>query len=87
MALCDDHSSVPAKNPYILGQEGFVKFFADDGNIAAPFDKMCECINFINHHGSKFTTFSKCLKVLIFLADVTPLRSLLREKKVLFSLV
>jgi hypothetical protein len=27
----------------ILGHEGFVKFFADD----APFEKMCECINFI----------------------------------------
>lgn len=37
----------------ILGNEGFVKFFADDGNIATTFDKMVQCIHYINTEGRK----------------------------------
>ena len=46
----------------ILGETGFVKFFADDGNIAAPFDTLCECIDFINQEGPKYGYFLKMSK-------------------------
>ena len=35
----------------ILGEEGFAKFFADDGNICGPFHKIIEAIQFILREG------------------------------------
>jgi hypothetical protein len=38
----------------ILGDSGFVKFFVDDGNLAATFDKMVEAIQYIKEYGPMF---------------------------------
>jgi hypothetical protein len=65
----------------ILGHEGFVKFFADDGNIAAPFEKMCECINFINQEGPKFGYFLKMSKGSYLLGRCDSLEIALERKE------
>ena len=46
----------------ILGNEGFTKWFADDGNSAAPFDTMCEVIEYIIREGPKVGYFMKLTK-------------------------
>ena len=37
----------------ILGDEGFVKFFYDDGNMSSSFDKMCDVMEYISTEGPK----------------------------------
>jgi hypothetical protein len=37
----------------ILGENGFVKFFYDDGNISGSFETMCEAMRFIKEEGPK----------------------------------
>ena len=41
----------------ILGADGFNKFFADDGNIAASTEKMAQCIVYIFQEGPKYGYF------------------------------
>jgi hypothetical protein len=43
----------------ILGLEGFVKFFCDDGNIHVPFDQMKLALQYIKEHGPRYGYFIK----------------------------
>jgi hypothetical protein len=38
----------------ILGKDGFVKFFIDDGNVTGPFDVMVKAVEFIIREGPKY---------------------------------
>jgi len=38
----------------ILGDQGFLAFFVDDGNVSADFDDMCRVLQFIEKEGSKY---------------------------------
>ena len=63
----------------VLGNEGFTKWFADDGNTIAPFDKMLEVIRIVKEEGPKVGYNIKFSKVHIFLENLTLTMKLLEE--------
>jgi hypothetical protein len=38
----------------ILGEEGLLAFYADDGNLFAPFEKMVEFVEYVRREGPKY---------------------------------
>ena len=46
----------------VLGNERFTKWYADDGNIIAPFDKMLEVIRIVKEEGPKVGYYIKFSK-------------------------
>ena len=46
----------------ILGEDGFTKWYADDGNTVAPFEKMVQVIQLVKEEGPKVGYFIKFSK-------------------------
>lgn len=69
-----------------LGNDGFVKFFADDGNITAPFDKMVDCIRVVLEEGPKVGYFLKFTKGTYLLGKCGSLEEAIRRKTALIRL-
>ena len=41
----------------ILGDQGFLAFFVDDGNVSADFDTMCAVLDYVDKEGAKYGYF------------------------------
>ena len=70
----------------ILGHEGFTKWFADDGNSTAPFDKMVEVIEYVIQEGPKVGYFMKRNKGTYLLGKCTSYNEAMSRKEKLINL-
>jgi hypothetical protein len=70
----------------ILGGEGFVKFYADDGNLATTYEKMIECIQFISNEGAKVGFHLNLDKGYYLMAKCESIEVAIERKRYLMSL-
>ena len=68
----------------ILGDQGFVKFFYDDGNISGNFDRMLEAMEYIRTEGPKYGYFLQNKKG-AYLLGKCPDRETALERKQLIA--
>ena len=69
----------------IIGDDGFLAFFADDGNISAPFKTMVACVRYVLHEGPKYGYILKRTKGSYLLGRCGSTARALRRKDYLCS--
>jgi len=70
----------------ILGNDGFVKFFADDGNIVAPTEKMINVIKLMSSHGPSLGYSMNKAKGKFLMGRCANEQEAIQKKNVLISL-
>ena len=70
----------------VLGNEGFTKWYADDGNTVAPFNKMVEVIRIVKDEGPKVGYYIKFSKGSYLLGKCDTDDEAIRRKNTLVSL-
>ena len=70
----------------VLGNEGFTKWYADDGNTIAPFNKMTEIIRIVKEDGPKVGYYIKFSKGSYLLGKCVTIEEAIRRKNILVEL-
>ena len=70
----------------VLGNEGFTKWYADDGNTIAPFNKMTEIIRIVKEEGPKVGYYIKFSKGSYLLGKCDTNDEAIRRKNILVEL-
>jgi hypothetical protein len=70
----------------VLGNEGFTKWYADDGNTIAPFNKMTEIIRIVKEEGPKVGYYIKFSKGSYLLGKCDTNDEAIRRKSILVEL-